>query len=499
MLVQFPEWRPDEADFMNPGAITMSNVVPRTGGSYGPFYAVSATGTQFNNRCQGGIFTRDSDATVFGFAGDVSRLYVKTPGTDWGDVSKTGGYTTPIDETWQFAVFGEQVLATNWSNPIQIYTMGTSTLFADLAAAAPQARYIARVRDFIMVANVADDTDGNRPQRVAWPAIGDPTNWPTAGTVSAAQVQSDHQDLLGDGGWNMGIVGGLSGADVAIVQERAVWRGQYLGPPQIFGFQLIESARGSPAPGSIIAVGPVFYYYGEDGFYVCDGVQSTSIGQNKVDRTIIADIDPLYLHRMTSAVDPKNKIIYWSYASTAATDGTPDKILAYHYGLDRFTLIAQPIETFIKDAMTVGYTLEELDAFGTLETLAYSLDSRAWTGGRPNLACFTTDHKLGLFTGSTLSATLETGEAQLNPNGSAHVTRVWPLVDTTTATVSVGRRDRLADAVTYTSETAMTSTTGSCPLRSTGRYQRARVNIPAGASWSEAQGLRFEHRAAGAR
>lgn len=493
-MVPFGEWLPDQPEFRNTGALTMTNVLPRTLASYEPARALSAVTGALTNRCQGAIYARQSDGSVSGYAGDETALYVQSAAS-WVDSSKPGGYTTSIDERWAFMVFGENVLATNFTDPIQTFS---ATAFNDLSHDAPRARYMARVKDFVMVANTSDGVSGNTPQRVWWPAIDDPTNWPVPGSLSAAALQSDYQDLLGEGGWNQGIVGGLSGADVAIIQERCVWRGMYIGPPLIFTFDVVESARGTPAPGSIVSVGPIVYFLSDDGFYAFDGARSIGIGDGKVDRTFWADVDQSYLYRITSAADPLNKIIYWAYPGPQNDEGLPNRILAFHYGIGRWAKLEQSVE-FMVQALTLGYTLDQLDPFGTLETLPFSLDSRAWTGGRLNLAAFDPSHMLALFSGESLAATMDTAEAQLNPKGSAIVSRAWPLVDAAEAEMAIGSRDRLVDSVTWTAPVPITSTTGSSPLRSTGRYQRARVTIPAGSLWRNGQGVDFEARPAGRR
>jgi hypothetical protein len=47
--------------------------------------------------------------------------------------------------------------------------------------------------------------------------------------------------------------------------------------------------------------------------------------------------------------------------------------------------------------MTGGYTLEGLDALGSLESLAFSLDSSAWQGGLSALSCVDSNHKISQF------------------------------------------------------------------------------------------------------
>lgn len=501
MLIPFGEYLPDQPAFQVQGSGNIVNVVPKTKGSYGPAPAMSAVTGALTARCQGASYTRDKSANVWGFAGDIGKLYKNVSGsTAWVDISKVGGYTTPNDGGWGLAQFGERIVTSNYSDAIQSYVMGVSALFADLSVDAPKARYVARVRDFLMAANTVDGIDGAIPQRVWWSAIGDPTTWPTPGTDTAAQLESGFNDLYGDGGWNQGLVPGLSGADVVVFQERNIWRGMYIGPPAVFSWTQIENARGTPAPGSIISAGSLAYYLADDGFYACDGSQSLGIGEGKVDKSFWDDVDVAYLYRITAAVDPLNKLIYWAYPGPQNDGGTPNRILVYHYGLNQFAkIVDQAVEIMVSRALSTGYTLEQLDAFGTLETLPFSLDSRSWTGGRLNLAAFDATHKLAFFSGAPLAATMDSTEANLNDMGLAYVSRVWPMVDVDTASVSVGRRNRLADVVDWGTASSMTSTTGSCPMRSTGVYHRGRVMIPADAMWTHAQGLQFEYRKAGRR
>lgn len=498
-VIPLGAWLPDEPQFQNPGSSNILNAVPRTPSSYGPAPQISPVSGALVARAQGGVFVRDKSANVWGFAGDATKLYKNTgASTNWIDVSKTGGYTADPQGSWVFTQFGERVIATDYNNPIQSYVLNSSTVFADLSATAPNARYAAQVRDFLMVANTNDGVNGPIPQRVWWSAIDDPTNWPTPGTNAAVSVQSDFQDMVGDGGWNQGLVGGLPAADVVIFQERAIWRGIYIGSPVIFDFALLANGVGCPAPGSIVRAEQLVYFLANNGFYFTDGVQIVPIGAQQVDRTFWSMVDQQNLSRITAAADPAHKLIYWSFPGPGSSSGTPNYIIVYNYEIKRWSLLQQPIEIMMQ-ALTTGYTLDALNAFGTLDSLPFPLDSRAWTGGLLNLACFDTNHKTNYFSGLPLAATLESSEANLNPKGKAHVSRVWPLVDTDQVTVTVGQRDRLADGVSWGNPSAITATTGSAPLRSTGVFQRVQLQIPAGAPWTHAQGIEFDARPAGQR
>lgn len=543
-MIALGVYSPDQPEFQNPGSNTMLNVVPRTINSYGPAPQTAPVTGTLVARCQGAIYVRDAAGNVHGFAGDATKLYTNVSGsTDWVDISKSGGYSTDPDENWNFTIFGERIIATNFTDPIQSFVMGVDSAFSDLSADAPNARYVTQVRDFLMVANTSDNVDGPVPQMIWWPAIDDPTTWPAIGSNNAAEVQSDQQQLVGPTGWNQGIIGGLSAADVVIFQETAVYRGVYIGPPAIFSFAILSGGRGTPAPGSVIKVGEQAFYLTDDGFYVTDGIQSMSIGEGLVDKTFWAIVDQSNLFRITSASDPLNKLIYWAFPGPQSSGGSPNYIIVYNYELKRWSLINQPVEVMVR-ALTTGYTLEELDIFGNLETLPFSLDSRAWTGGRLNLACFDPTHALALFSGAPLAATMDTSEANLNDKGLAHINRVWPMVDASPTTssgaetdlvftlddgevitfelddsepidfttasnvivtgppamsVQIGQRNRLADPVVWGNPSTITSTTGSAGIRSTAVLQRARIQIAAGASWQNAQGIQLDWRPAGNR
>lgn len=489
MIVQFGDWTPDTAD-IGAGLVEASNVIPRTADSYGPVGALAVYSGALSARCQGAYSCLDSAGNVNLFAGDVSKLYRLVAGsTSWVDESVAGGYATPADGMWNGVQFGERVIMTNFVDPIQVYEIGTSTDFADLAAAAPKARYITVARNFVIVANTDDSTDGPQPQRVWWSALGDATDWPVPGTSDAASKQSDYQDLLGDGGWIQGIVGGLGTTDFAVFMERKIWRAQYIGSPAIFQFDAVEGARGTPAPGSIVQLGAIVFYLGEDGFYQFDGTNSTPIGFGKVDKTFFADVEQEYLYRITSAVDPINKIVAWSYPSVGS-GGQPDKVIFYNWALGRWSDAAYTLEILTR-SMSIGYSLEGLDAVSaTLEALPFSLDSRVWTGGKLLLGGFDTSHRLNYFTGDPLEATIVTGESAGADGQRVHVQGARPLVDVTdgTLTISCGYRDNQTDAVSFTTPTTP-ARDGFCGTRIETRHVRWKMTIGAGATWSRAMGV----------
>lgn len=232
--------------------------------------------------------------------------------------------------------------------------------------------------------------------------------------------------------------------------------------------------------------------------YVFDGESCQSIGAESIDEAVLDDLNINYLNRITSTIDPINKLYLMAYPSTASSDGTSTRILMYSWTTQRWAFASQNLEVLFNH-MNGGLTLEGLDAYGTLETLAFSLDSSTWQGGLSALSCVTTDHKIARFTGSAKTARFVTGESELVTDARAFVRSLRPLVQgdsSTSVTAYVGGRDRLIDSVTWGSASTMNAT-GTCPVRSNARYHRLKMEVSGG--FERAMGSEVEYTKEGVR
>jgi hypothetical protein len=476
------EWLPDLPDYQNPGALTAKNVIP-AGMSYAPFLSQEVYSNALDARCQGAISTKDSDGNTVNFAGDVSKLYRSASGS-YADVSKVGGYSTSSEEMWYFTRFNNFLLATNFGDAIQKFTVNSSSNFSDLSATAPKARYISTIRSFVVVGNTFDGVDGNVPNRVRWSALDDATSW----TVSST-TQSDYQDLDVSKGWVRQVVGGEYGV---IFQERAISRMTYAGSPTIWQFDEVESGKGTQAPGSVVKVGNLIFYLGLDGFYVFDGNQSIPIGANKIDKTFFNEVDLSYLTRISATADVDRQIVYWAVPTSGNTSGRPNTIYCYNYSPSsklRWSRIEGLDFEFLYTSLSEGYTLDSLDTVNSnLDALTPTLDSRIWTGENFILSGFDSSHRQINFTGAAMDATVDTTEFQLAPGNRSDITCVRPLVDgaTSTVTVQMGTRDTHGASNAFGTASG-TNGSGECPVRSNSRYHRGRINIAGG--FNHAQGL----------
>lgn len=487
-VTPFGPWSPDRPDHENPGLIVCKNCISRTVDSYGPFSGFSGYSSGMGARGQGAYTARNISGNIQIFSGDATKLYrLTSASTSEADVSGTA-YATPSDAQWRFAQDGERVIAVNGSDTPQSFVMGSSSAFADLSAdpALPVSSFVAKVRDFLFHVRLSTD-----PQAVQWSAQNDSTSYPTIGSPAAAAALSDARTLRGDGGWNQGVVSGLGLADVAIVQERAMLRGTFLGAPGIFQFDFVEGARGTPSPGSIVPFGAFFAYLGEDGWYLFDGVNSTPIGADLMDKTFFSLVNQTYLNNISGCVDPINKVFYWAFPSSSGSGGLCDMILSWNWNTKRSTLIEldEPVE-YIFRAGTFGYNLDNAASTGwNVDTSPFGPDSRFWTGGRSILAGYgSADHNLGFFAGDPLEAQWETGDLDLGQGQRIYMSGVRLIANGGSPTVSVGYRNTPEGTVTYTTATTRAND-GFCPAHISSRYQRIRATMPAGSSWSQTKGF----------
>ena len=474
----FGEYLPDLPKLGNPGCVTAKNSIPAAIG-FKELNAMAIYSDALTARPQGAISCLDSSGNAYNYAGDATHLY-EMASAAWADKSKAANYTTGAEEVWSFAKEGDVVIATNFVDAPQAITFGDA-LFADLAGTPPKARFAAFSKNHLLLANVNDSVDGAVPHRVWNSALGDHTGW-TQGTN-----QCEYNTLQGDGGWIYGLVGGEY---ATIFQEKAIVRASYLGYGSIFQYDEIEGGRGTTASNSIVRLGTDIYYFADDGFRVFNGTQAVSIGKNKINETVLADLDQSYIYRITGQIDPTNSLIFWAYPGQGNVGGRPNKLVIYDYINQKWSHGELEIE-LLHYALGEGYTLEQLDAFGTVDTLTASLDSRIWTGGNTLLSAFDSSFKLNYFTGSALTAEFETAEMELNPGVRTEVEDIRTLIDSGTHVVSVNSRNNQEDAVT-TGSSIVKSRSGRFPTRNNARYQSIVTSVSGG--FNTATGVKVKHK-----
>ena len=421
------------------------------------------------------IITTVPTTTTFTYADTGTDI---VSGADTGTV--TFQYVTPENQRWRFTQFGNVLIAANGGNRLQGYNVNSSTNFSDLAADAPQSRYVTVVRDFVVSGYVNDATI--RPNRVQWSALGDESSW-----TNSATTQADFQDIP-DGGAVVGLTGGEFGL---VFMDRSIHRMSYVGSPLVFQFDNISRNQGCYEANSIIQYGGTSFFLSDNGFYACDGQQIIPIGNEKVNRFFFDDVDEGLLPLMSSAVDPARKLVIWAYASLSSA--TVDKLLIFNYEIGKWTSGTTDASR-VATSSTPTFTLEGLDVFGDLEDIPTSFDSRIWLGGKMQFAGVK-DAKVITFSGANNTAYIETGDIEV-PGTTSAITMAKPIVDNGSGNVALVSRRLLSEQVVFGSQT-VADAENRVSIRGVGRYHRLQLT-PTGL-WKTTVGMDIELNGLGSR
>lgn len=504
-VIPFAEWLPDMPDLAE-GTTIATGVIAKTPQSYGPQRALARfTTNALNTTCLGMGSAEDTALIHHIFAGSITSLFhTETGSTAWSNVTGTTAYAVPVGESWRLAQFKNLMFATDYGDLLQVYDMIAGGVFAAVVAA-PNARYLAVAKNFLILASTNDPVGGANPARLWWSAFNAPQTFPTPGSATAQQDQSDYNDMLGPMGAITGLAPNLAGCDCAIFFERGVFRMVYTGPPNVFSLYPAANVRGTTAPNSIVALGDLVYYRGEDGWYVFDGNQSTPIGANKIDRWFQDNVDPAAYNLIIGAPDVVNKAIVWIFRSINATGQVPDTQLTYRWDIQRWTMSPISAEWIARIQVSTN--------FNTSPSFVAPL-----TVGQSDLAAVDGGGYLAYFSGPLLDAEIGTQVVQLTPGARSFVSGMRPLVDSGTTesdpiitqsgltivaqsslvlvtendladiTVAMSVRATYQQAETFGPAVPL-DVSGQCSFRSEGRYHRGRVTIPGGKFWSQALGL----------
>jgi hypothetical protein len=472
-FVPFAPWEPDKALLGGKHAPQARGVLPSASG-YVPFPSLWQDPLPLlPGACRGALSLYDSEGEPLILAGTDDGLYTLHQ-KQWQNI---GSDYSGNGHRWDFARYGNTIVAVNGVDVPQYATLGPGTI-SDFAAidGAPVGSSVEVIKEFIMLGGV-------EKTKVRWSALGNPLDWPEPGSNDAQYKQSDEQDFP-DTGSAVAVSGALSGLDVAIFTERAVYRGAFIGPPYFFRFDILDKGKGCIAPKSAVTGSNAIYFLSEEGFFATDGGSIINIGLERITNWFRAASDDTRRHETRGAIDPVTGIVFWTFAGKGAVDGVHSHVLAFHPQLNQWSYgHADTTEIFVD--LSRGYTLEDLDAIGPLDSLGVSLDSRVWQGGVPVLSAFSPENGLCHFSGPAMEATIETAET----GGERMLVHgIRPLVDGAKASASLLYRDFQHQPSREAQCSSLSAFNGVAYTHVSTRYGRARIVIPAGGSWSHAVG-----------
>lgn len=476
-------WTPDQPD-LGAGSTEKLNVIPAAA-SCKPFPGFGAfSTTALDNRCQGAAAFRSSSGALGLYAGDDAKLYIGD-GADFTDASVSGGYSTDPVGRWIGVSFGALALFTNGVDPVQKITIDGGTAFADLGGSPPVGTYLAVCKDYVIIAGLASDLTAAQ-----WCETNAPESW------SIGSGGGDIQPIP-----DCGQVTGLIGGDFFLVLlERGVHRFDFIGGDIGFQRRQISSGIGCSIPGTVQGFNDRAFFWHETGFYQCvSGSAPIPIGDQRVNRYFrkkLASGGDAYVF---SAIDPTNSLYIVGFCSSGDSSFLITEMMVFKWDLGAMGEWAHAADGNSYDVLFNGLsstntTMEDLDIYGTMEAVPYSLDSPIWVGtGHQLFGAFNSDHYAGWFNGTPLPATVTTTEAEINDGQMTLVRGYRPLVPgaaLANISGSILARNTPADmpASNANSSGKAPNARGLIRARIKGRYHRAEIMV-SDPNWSDLQGI----------
>ncbi|WP_142627623.1 hypothetical protein [Rhizobium sp. P007] len=495
MVIDIPltSWTPDLPPTGNPGLTSVYNAIPTVG----------AGGVTYNPMPSSSLFSDSSlpepplgaatGTDYYGIArtvvGTRQHLFLyKTSSRQWDDRTRSSGpYQTAAGDRWRFIQYQSSVIGTNATDvPQWINTDDINASFGDLTTLV-RGKYITQHKGFVILGNTTDALDGQVNTRIRWSAQDNPFDW----SYSQATL-SDFQDFP-----DLGQIQGLvSQEDVWIVCRNGIGRMHYIGAPWAFQFDTVVNGKGCAYPESLTSVEGKIYFLDDDGFYMFNGQGVTNIGLGKINDTFFEMFDSGAVSSMTATIDPRNTLIYWTFASKGARNGVADTTLMYNYVTGDWS-IAEAISPYVFTALSLAWTIEELDVFGTIENVPAAFDAPIWAGGNEIIWGIDTTGKIYTPSGPPRVATFVTTEMQLSSmdekakSDTALITKVRPfMTGSGSAAVAVGTRQLPNSTVMFSQYTPTNNVDGYAYLRSLARFHRVRLQLSG--QWQKASKIQLE-------
>lgn len=478
-ILPFGPWQPDTSDIGGAQTSVMLNVLPRADG-YGPVRDIKAYTGALPDTCRGAFLARRNDGTILIFAGTEDRLYVLDNTTlEWTDVSAGGSAYTGLSSNanWQFAQYNTYLIAVQQNVVPQIFALESGSAFSTLTAISgtpPQAGGVTVINTFLVMFAILGS-----PRRIHWSGLNNINSWSSADNTYAGYVD------LPDGGNVQGVVGGEFGI---ALQDHTIRKIVYApGSTTVFQIERIASDIGAVCAEAICeANGSVFFLSPKGFMKVTSDGALTPIGLERVDRTFRDAADMQATALIQAETDPAAHVVMWTYKEAAYSQSRFNKALIYNFALDRWSP-RELVGDYLVCAGKPGITLEAMDTiYPDLDLMDVSYDDFE-TATLNLLAVFNADHKFGFLAGDTAEATLTSAERP-GLSRRSFVRGFYPQTDAPTVYGSIGRRETLQTAPTYSSETLINKL-GLVPARVSTRHFRMQCRIPAGTAWTFATGV----------
>lgn len=479
MQFSFGPLAPDRGDGTPGICLEANNVIPKYQG-FGPRQQLvtSPTADALPAAPRGMItcLMRDGTTKVFGLTADT--LYELSATFTWSSVAT--GYTCTSGDDWSCQQFGDYLLYTNTTDGLYAYNIETGAAPSYISAAGDP-REIEVIANMVFGFDCKDDAGSRNNRLIRNSDFNDHTDW--------SGGAADQQPLETGGELRAGF--NLRNGAAVILQANAMRLLQFgnAGGGALYSLQEISLERGTVGRKSCVAFDGVLYGISTNGFFrfsLAGGLEP--IGSQFIDEEFLSRVQLADLPKVQGAIDPARKIVLWRYPSD---DDPSETVTSNMYGY-RWDTPENPWFTWVEHVAylsriaTAGYTVEDLDAFGTVDSITIPFDDRFWQGGQKVFAALDPDLKYATFSGAAAAASIRTSTQ--NSPVTALIGWATPIDDCATSTLAIGVADALSDAITW--KTAQSKgRAGRTPQRARGLNLAMEWSSPASATWTYVYGV----------
>ena len=157
------------------------------------------------------------------------------------------------------------------------------------------------------------------PMLVRWSDQEDPTMWTPAITNQSGSIGLSHGSTI--------VTAIQSKQEIVIFTDAALYSLQYLGPPYVWGSQLLGDNISLAGPNAVTLAAGTIYWMGVDKFYKYDGrLQTLSCD---LLRYVYNDIERTQFEQVYASTNEGFSEVWWFYPSNGST--TNDSYVVYNY------------------------------------------------------------------------------------------------------------------------------------------------------------------------
>jgi hypothetical protein len=243
--------------------------------------------------------------------------------TGWGLASSGGGGVGEQMRIWSNDNYGQDLILAPRGGPIYYWANNTSLWpRATLLSAAPiSATNSPAATNQVLVSDVsrfviafgATPYGGGAfdPMLVRWSDQESPANWDEASVLTQAGSQR-----LSNGSFI--VQARKNRQEILVWTDSAIYSMQYLGPPYVWGFQLLMDNISIMGPNAAITVNNVAYWMGTDKFYSYSGVVQTL--PCALRQFIFDDISYDQRYQTVAGTNEGYNEVWWLYVSQTEVD-----------------------------------------------------------------------------------------------------------------------------------------------------------------------------------